>query len=273
MPCKKTALGAVAVAILAIPFAANASACQDDQRMYDLRPLVEDIGAGKQVEDLMLTGHTYLALNPDLREKLGDHVKVYDDNCEAHAVVDGVPAKKIKVPFGDLFNSYQNAVIQGDQSRVNLLINGFSAGPLPKEFIIQLTSPLIQTPDMLHTLSSPLGLGLHPYMQRHDYCAEEKAPRSLSALDFFVRFDGHVAEDDAAYIFSSTSDGKLTYAAPGTYGEIEYKTDPPRSGTCTILNPNTLATRLSQTGIKMYEVRKVQSHKIDEQYRKAVRGR
>lgn len=268
---KKKILMLTAAAVL--PFAAaNANACEDDKRLYDLRPFVADIEAGKDVEDLMLTGHTYLSLNPDLRETIGDNIKVYDADCQAHAVVNGVPVTKVQAPFPEIMNAYKNAVYSGEAAQIKLIAEGFKAAPLPDAILFSLAHPMTESRETIAKLGQPLGVSLHAEAPKlKDGGKQTKA----TLLDFFVRFDG-VSSDAGTYIY----DGKnwatglptnIRIFKPGTNKVFEYGAHWSDRADVVINNAQLLHL-FAQTGMKLIEVDGF-DRELEEQYKKAVRGR
>ncbi|WP_405419558.1 hypothetical protein [Marinobacter flavimaris] len=268
---KKKILMLTAAAVL--PFAAaNANACEDDKRLYDLRPFVADIEAGKDVEDLMLTGHTYLSLNPDLRETIGDNIKVYDSDCQAHAVVNGVPVTKVQAPFPEIMNAYKNAVYSGDGATTKLIAEGFKAAPLPDDILFSLAHPMTESRETIAKLGQPIGVYLHADSQKtKDGGKKTKA----TLLDFFVRFDG-VSSDPETYIYdtrgySAGLPTEIRIYQPGTEKSFAYA-ETFSEDADVVLNNAQLLHLFAQTGMKFIEVDTV-GRKAEEKYKKAVRGR
>lgn len=149
---KKSLFAVAALTLGATSLTANANVCKDDPRMFTIKTVLDKMDAGEAVDPLKLTPQTFLELTDNVREKLGDNIRVYNESCVPVQVFEGQIAKPIAMPYSTLEDSLHRAALRSDDKMVNLIFQQFRPMPVEDKELIGYVRPLTWTQDAIETL-------------------------------------------------------------------------------------------------------------------------
>ena len=183
---KTLLLTATALTLGATSLTANANVCKDDPRMYTIKTVLNKMEAGETVDPLKLTPQTFLELTDNVRKKLGDNIRVYNESCVPVQVFEGQIAKPIAMPYSTLEDSLHRAALRGDDKMVNLIFQQFRPTPVEDKELIGYVRPLTWTQDAIETLyrtglMERVAVGTD-YTHNTEYCANIESQVSQIAL-------------------------------------------------------------------------------------------
>lgn len=144
---------ALAVTVLGMAsFTTQASVCKDDPRMFTIKTVIDQIDAGESVDPMKLTPQTFLELTDNVRAKLGDNIRVYNEDCVPMQVFEGKIAKPISVPYPILEDSLHRAGLRGDMETINVIFQQFRPEPEEPHSLVYMTRPLTWSPDAVSAI-------------------------------------------------------------------------------------------------------------------------
>lgn len=187
----------------------EAAVCKDDPRMYTIKTVIDQIGAGEDVQPLKLTPQTFLELTPNVRNALADNIRVYDEGCVPVQVFNGELAKPIRVEYSLLEDAILRASIRGDKKTMKAIFQQFRAAEKEPLDIINMAKPAMLPSNVREFIyeSTPIKkLPLEPeHEKRLAFCQRIESP--ITFVDLYSALGGKSTKNETIIRYSTT----LTY--------------------------------------------------------------
>jgi hypothetical protein len=175
---------------------AFAKVCKDDPRLFTIKTVIEKMEAGETVKPLKLTPQTFLDMPYLVRNKLGDNIRVYDNQCVPNQVYQGTLPKSIEMPFYALENSMQKSLMRNDKKMADVIVNQFIASPMTTDEVLPLIASLPWTDSAIKNLHSYKYIKEvaqeNTYLKHQKYCNHAVAKPTL--LDIYGLLNGKVTD-------------------------------------------------------------------------------
>lgn len=266
---KKSLFAVAALTLGATSLTANANVCKDDPRMFTIKTVLDKMDAGEAVDPLKLTPQTFLELTDNVREKLGDNIRVYNESCVPVQVFEGQIAKPIVMPYSTLEDSLHRAALRGDDKMVNLIFQQFRPTPVEDKELIGYVRPLTWTQDAIETLyrtglMERVAVGTS---NSHNtaFCSTIESP--VSQLSLFASLGGKLNAPADLIVGSKHGDNWFmdtsgaAFSATPSVTFIKTTSDDPKS--CAPISVPRLLNSFAKAGFSLLEYNKIFRDKDD----------
>tara|TARA_B100000745_G_scaffold16345_1_gene11774 strand:+ start:5157 stop:5936 length:780 start_codon:yes stop_codon:yes gene_type:complete len=237
----------------------TAAVCKDDPRMYTIKSVIEQMAAGETTAPLKLTPYTFLSLNDNVREALGDNIMVYDENCVPYQVYKQQPPKKIMADFEELSIFMLHAAIRADKKAIDMVVNSFRAAPKSTDELMVLIATLSWPRQAMTALYD---YGLFSKMVQNNLhndstqtaCSQLTA--ALSMLDLYSLLGGRVS-DSIKTLYSIDRDKLYVWTANNVRGSNMELSDVAKTKydktSCSVLSFERVRYSLVQAGVNLVD--------------------
>jgi len=130
--------------ILLTPLFAQASTCEDDERLQDKRSLVKAVRSGEGISPkITITFETFFNLHPKMRGIIGGgegdpNFNVVNHNCKTMDLANGQSYVKHQTSFDAIKLKLAELQKEGNQERLEFFINNVDAAPMKTQDILDL---------------------------------------------------------------------------------------------------------------------------------------
>lgn len=101
----------------------------DDPRYARLVPVLKDLQAGQSIESMQTSFSTYVTLNANVRQILGDNIYISTPDCTEQHLFNGALTGKVNVPFTDLWQVINEALRTDDAALMNFVAQNARVTP------------------------------------------------------------------------------------------------------------------------------------------------
>jgi len=234
-----------------------ASVCRDDPRMFTIKTVLDDMEAGKQVEPIKLTQLTFLELTENVRNKLGDNIRVYDSNCIPTQIYEGKLAKPFYLPFAALEQGLHTAALRGDKKTIEAIFQQFRAEPKSTADIIYMARPITWTEDaaeLLYQTGKMEKMGLPSIFNADEQRICKKVLSPITQVELFAKLGGKAIEKEDVISYSHSFYKIYGFATIRTE-YIEYSISSYQVGSetprCNLFEFNRTTNAISNTGLNV----------------------
>lgn len=192
-----------------------ANVCRDDPRMFTIKTVLDDMEAGKPVEPMKLTPLTFLELTENVRKKLGDNIRVYDNNCIPTQIYEGQVAKPIYLPFGALEQGLHTAAMRGDKKTLDAIFQQFRAEPKSAYDIVQMARPITwtkETTDFLYQVGKMEKTGLESFDGYDEAKACGGVLSPITQVELFSKLGGKANNRDDILFYTYRTGKEYGYS-------------------------------------------------------------
>ena len=132
--------------ILLTPLFAQASTCEDDERLQDKRSLVKAVRSGEGISPkITITFETFFNLHPKMRGIIGGgegdpNFNVVNHNCKTMDLANGQSYVKHQMSFKEIKENLASLQKQGNQEMLEFFIDNVDATPMKTQDILNLVS-------------------------------------------------------------------------------------------------------------------------------------